>query len=188
MRSNLLTIRLVILTLLFLDNRRFPAGLLVILAGLMLGLIFGKRLGWAETRIGLYLPTILPFGWPSTPDFSFALVALVLPQIPMTLGNAVMAYADLSEAYFGDQSKKITYKTTCISMALANFFSSIIGGMPLCHGAGGLAASWIIAFRRSVPRLPRVMGDSTWISHPRPWYLGIQSRTSFLIVSAADNP
>ena len=70
-----------ILTLLFLDNRRFPAGLLVILAGLMLGLIFGTRLDWAEIRVGLYLPTILPFGWPSAPDFSFALVALVTRSI-----------------------------------------------------------------------------------------------------------
>jgi SulP family sulfate permease len=53
-----------------------------------------------------------------------------------------MAYADLSEEYFGEQSKKITYKAACISMALANFFSSTIGGMPLCHGAGGLAAHY----------------------------------------------
>ena len=33
-----------------------------------------------------------------------------------------------------------SYKATCISMAVANFLSSAIGGMPLCHGAGGLAA------------------------------------------------
>ena len=60
----------------------------------------------------------------------------------MTLGNAVMAYADLSKDYFGDSSKKVTYKSACISMALANFISSTIGGMPLCHGAGGLAAHY----------------------------------------------
>ena len=131
-----------ILTLLFLDNRRFPAGLLVILAGLMLGLIFGTRLDWAEIRVGLYLPTILPFGWPSAPDFSFALVALVLPQIPMTVGNAVVAYSDLSQEYFGNRSERVTYKASCISMALANCFSVFVGGMPLCHGAGGLAAHY----------------------------------------------
>jgi SulP family sulfate permease len=27
-------------------------------------------------------------------------------------------------------------------MALANFFSFLVGGMPLCHGAGGLAAHY----------------------------------------------
>ena len=131
-----------ILTLLFLENRRFPAGLIVIITGLVLGLIFGTRLGWDEIKVGLYFPALLPFGWPSAPDFSFALIALVLPQIPMTVGNAVVAYSDLSKEYFGSRSQKVTYRASCISMAFANCFSVFIGGMPLCHGAGGLAAHY----------------------------------------------
>jgi SulP family sulfate permease len=67
---------------------------------------------------------------------------LVLPQIPMTLGNAVIANADLSGQYFGEGSKRVTYGALCISMSLANFLSSLVGGMPLCHGAGGLAAHY----------------------------------------------
>jgi SulP family sulfate permease len=93
-------------------------------------------------KLAFHLPRILPFGWPSGADATFALFALVLPQIPMTLGNAVVAYADLSGNYFGDNSKRVTYKSACISMALANFLTSTIGGMPLCHGAGGLAAHY----------------------------------------------
>ncbi|MEJ2283077.1 MAG: putative sulfate/molybdate transporter, partial [Desulfobacterales bacterium] len=81
-------------------------------------------------------------GWPSRADFTFALFALVLPQIPMTLGNAVIAYADLSKDYFGAKSERVTYKSACISMALANILAVTIGGMPLCHGAGGLAAHY----------------------------------------------
>ena len=131
-----------ILTLLLLDNRRFPAGLMIILAGLLLGLILGTHRGLSEIQFGLYLPTLLPFGWPSGADFSFALFALVLPQIPMTVGNAVIAYTDLSQEYFGGDSSRVTYKASCITMALANFVSVLIGGMPLCHGAGGLAAHY----------------------------------------------
>lgn len=131
-----------LLTLLFLDNRRFPAGLLIILAGLLLGLFLGTRQGLSDIQFGLNLPTLLPFGWPSGADFSFALLALVLPQIPMTVGNAVVAYADLSQEYFGSQSQKVTYRASCISMAVANFISALMGGMPLCHGAGGLAAHY----------------------------------------------
>ena len=129
-----------LLTLLLLDNRTLPAAIVIVFGGLILGLILGTREGLADLRTGFNLPGILPYGWPTSADFTFALLALVLPQIPMTLGNAVIAYADLSEEYFGEQSNKITYKATCISMALANFLSSAIGGMPLCHGAGGLAA------------------------------------------------
>jgi sulfate permease, SulP family len=129
-----------LLTLLLLENKTLPAGMVIVFGGLIFGLAFGTREGLDSLKISFNLPGILPYGWPTAADFTFALLALVLPQIPMTLGNAVIAYADLSEEYFGEQSKKITYKATCISMALANFLSSAIGGMPLCHGAGGLAA------------------------------------------------
>ena len=130
------------LTLFLLANKRFPAGLIVVVAGLALGLLLGNRQGLDELRIGIHLPSFLPFGWPTQADFTFALFALVLPQIPMTVGNAVIAYTDLSESYFKEQSNKVTYRSATISMALANFLSSTFGGMPLCHGAGGLAAHY----------------------------------------------
>ncbi len=131
-----------ILTLLLLENKRFPAGLIIILGGICTGLIFGTREGLDQIRVGLNLPRLLPFGMPSGADFGFALFTLVFPQLPMTAGNAVFAYTDLSREYFGDESKRVTHRATCISMALANFLSFVMGGMPLCHGAGGLAAHY----------------------------------------------
>jgi SulP family sulfate permease len=131
-----------VVTLLLLDNKRFPAGLIVVAAGLLTGLVLGARVDLGNTGIGLYLPQILPFGFPGEADFTFALFALVLPQLPMTLGNAVLAYTDLSKEYFGDRSARVTNRSACVSMALANFFSFCLGGMPLCHGAGGLAAHY----------------------------------------------
>jgi SulP family sulfate permease len=131
-----------VVTLLFLDNKKLPAGLIVVLGGLGLGLMLGTYEGFDRLRIGMYMPKILPFGMPTGIDFSFALLVLVLPQIPMTIGNAVIANADLSTEYFGEDSKKVTYRALCISMSIANFLSFLLGGMPLCHGAGGLAAHY----------------------------------------------
>ena len=131
-----------IVTLLLLENKRAPAGLVVILGGLLLGLLFGRPMEAGTWDLGLHLPQVLPFGFPDTVDFTFALFALVLPQLPMTLGNAVLAYTDLSQEYFAERSAKLTNKKACVSMALANFFSFTLGGMPLCHGAGGLAAHY----------------------------------------------
>jgi SulP family sulfate permease len=131
-----------VITLLLLDNKKFPAGLIVVVLGLLTGLVLGARFDLGDNGIGLYLPQILPFGFPGKADFTFALFALVLPQLPMTLGNAVLAYTDLSREYFAEKSEKLTNRKACISMALANFFSFCLGGMPLCHGAGGLAAHY----------------------------------------------
>ncbi len=131
-----------LLTLLLLDNTRFPAGLLLVLAGLIFGCVFHAGDGLEKLVLGISIPKFLPLGPPAVPDFTFALFALVLPQIPMTLGNAVIAYTDLSRQYFGKSAEKITNKRACISMGLANIFSFILGGIPLCHGAGGLAAHY----------------------------------------------
>jgi len=129
-------------TFLLLENRRLPAGVLVVLGGIVVGLVLGTHDGLDKLRIGINLPEILPFGLPSGADFALALFILSLPQIPMTLGNAVIAYADLSGEYFEKASKRVSYRSACISMAIANLMSFLVGGMPLCHGAGGLAAHY----------------------------------------------
>ena len=129
-------------TFVLLENRRLPAGVLVVLGGIVVGLVLGTHDGLDKLRIGINLPEILPFGLPSGADFALALLILSLPQIPMTLGNAVIAYADLSGEYFEKASKRVSYRSACISMAIANLMSFLVGGMPLCHGAGGLAAHY----------------------------------------------
>ncbi|HIJ41356.1 MAG TPA: sulfate permease [Deltaproteobacteria bacterium] len=131
-----------LLTLLLLENRRLPAAIVVVGAGLLTGIFFGTSEALQQIQIGFYLPDLLPFGLPSAGDFTFALLVLVLPQIPMTLGNAVMANADLSIQYFPKEGHRVTYRALCISMALANLMSFFLGGMPMCQGAGGLASRY----------------------------------------------
>jgi len=131
-----------IVTFLLLDNKKFPAGLIVVAGGLLVGLILGAGIDLGKEDLGFTIPQFMPYALPGKADFTFALFVLVLPQLPMTLGNAVIAYTDLSHEYFGDKASKVTNRNVCISMALANFFSFFFGGMPLCHGAGGLAAHY----------------------------------------------
>ena len=130
------------LTLLLIENRRLPAALVVVGAGLLVGILIGTGEGLDQIRFGINLPKLLPFGLPSGADFSFALLVLVLPQIPMTLGNAVLANADLSIQYFPQEGRRVTYRGLCISMALGNLLGFFLGGMPMCHGAGGLASRY----------------------------------------------
>lgn len=132
----------VLLTLILLNNRKYPAGLVVIGFGIVTGAVLGAYREVADMGFQVGLPAFLPFGMPSQLDLTFALFALVLPQMPMTLGNAVLANADLSKDLFGASATRVTGKALCISMALANAGAFIFGGMPMCHGAGGLAAHY----------------------------------------------
>lgn len=131
-----------LVTFLLLDNKKFPARLVVVGAGFITGLILGAGSGISNGNIGFNIPEIFPFAFPGKADFTFALFALVLPQVPMNMGNAVLAYTDLSKEYFKEKSSKVTNRKVCISMAFANFLSFCLGGMPLCHEAGGLAAHY----------------------------------------------
>ena len=131
-----------IITLLLLDNKRMPAGLVIVALGVMIGLLLGSKEGVVQGGFGFHLPVWMPFGFPVKADFMFAVFALVLPQIPMTIGNAVIANKDLANTYFGEKSGKMTYKSLCLSMAAGNLISFFIGGMPMCHGAGGLSAHY----------------------------------------------
>jgi len=150
-----------ILTLLLLENKRIPAALVVAGSGVLIGLIWGTREGMDAIRLGINLPHWLPFGLPSGADFSFALLVLVLPQIPMTIGNAVMANADLSIQYFPQDGRRVTYRALCLSMAWANLLSFFVGGMPMCHGAGGLASRYRFGARTAGSNL--IIGGAFFI-------------------------
>jgi SulP family sulfate permease len=83
------------------------------------------------------LPSI---GLPSASAFASAFVLLVIPQLPLTFGNAVVAVNDLAHEYFGPAAERVTPSRVCLSAGLGNIGSALLGGMPMCHGAGGLTA------------------------------------------------
>jgi SulP family sulfate permease len=133
---------LCILTLFLLDNKKTPAAVTVVFIGLIIGVILQQPSNQKLPLFDFSLPALLPYGIPSWQDFSFALIFLVFPQIPMTIGNAVIANADLCQQYFPETGQKVTNRALCLSMGFANFFCFFLGGIPMCHGAGGLASRY----------------------------------------------
>lgn len=131
-----------VLTLLLLNNRKIPAALAVLFFGICCGVLFGKPGNFSFSSFGLYLPALLPSGLPQLADLTVALFVLVLPQIPMTVGNAAIAGTDLSHEYFGDEAQRVNYRSMTLSMALGSGVGFLLGSIPLCHGAGGLAAHY----------------------------------------------
>lgn len=121
------------------SSRRLPAGLVVVVAGVLAGVFLGQGL---HLDPGLRLPAILPLPIPEWAVLGTAGAVLVLPQLPMTLGNAVIANADLAREYFGEDAGRASHKALCVSMGLANLAAFCLGGMAMCHGAGGLAAHY----------------------------------------------
>jgi len=127
-------------TLLLLDNRKIPAAIVVIFGGILVGLVIGHPLNLNNLKIGFHLPRIFPYGMPSYSDILWVLPVLVLPQIPMTVGNAILSNTDVMHEYFGEKAGRASYRSIANSQGIADIISFILGGIPMCHGAGGLAA------------------------------------------------
>ncbi len=132
----------VIVVLLLLNSRRYPAALVLIALGVAAGLLFGLTgnrplsLGLGPSKIGLY--------WPRWSDFTTAFWLLVLPQIPLTIGNAVIGTRETARSLFGrgEVTARTTDRALSLSMGLANLAVGSMAAMPLCHGSGGLAAHY----------------------------------------------
>lgn len=83
----------------------------------------------------LTLPSIAV---PSASEALQGLLFLGIPQIPQTIGNAVIAAALLSRQYYGE--KGATTKKLSTTIGLVNSTLPWFGAIPICHGAGGIAA------------------------------------------------
>jgi SulP family sulfate permease len=133
----------VVLIMLLLDNKKVPAAIVVIAFGIAAGLALGAYRNLAGFDIGFHYPKPLLHGWPVRADLAIAIFVLALPQIPMTIGNAIIAQADLAKEYFGENvARRMSLRALAVSAGLANIAVSFLGGMPMCHGAGGLAAHY----------------------------------------------
>jgi hypothetical protein len=70
-------------------------------------------------------------------DFGLGLIFLALPQLPLTMGNAIMATADENNRLFPD--RPVDENKLSTSTGVLNVFGASVGGIPMCHGAGGMA-------------------------------------------------
>jgi MFS superfamily sulfate permease-like transporter len=66
----------------------------------------------------------------------------VLPQLSLTLTNAVIVTASLSRELFPTTGPIASERNLALSSGLANVLLSPFGAMPMCHGAGGLQAQY----------------------------------------------
>ncbi len=101
-------------------------------------------IGIALSFKGMKTPVLGPVGlhvlMPDAVGLWNGFVLLVLPQIALTFGNAIVATEATGKLLYGEKAKRLTLKSIPLSMGLANIASGLVGGAPMCHGCGGLTA------------------------------------------------
>lgn len=125
-------------TLLLMGNRKLPAMFVLLAFGAVAGAIQHPELltRLTGTPLGFTTPTfaLTDIGWN---EVFVGTVLLALPQIPLTLGNAIIAIKEENNRLFPQHP--VTETRVAVSTGIMNLFSSTVGGIPMCHGAGGMA-------------------------------------------------
>ena len=74
----------------------------------------------------------------------------LLPQIALTLTNALILTAVIAKEYFPDDPRVHTENRYALTSGIANVVLAPLGAIPMCHGAGGLAAHYAMGARTGV--------------------------------------
>jgi hypothetical protein len=127
-----------VITYLLLSNPRIPAMFVLLIVGVVSAVIMNPQLmsELAGIHIGFRLPvfSLHTITWN---DIVVGTLVFTIPQIPLTLGNAVIAITAENNELFPD--RPVTERKIAISQGIMNLVSPLFGGVPMCHGAGGMA-------------------------------------------------
>jgi hypothetical protein len=120
-----------------LGNRRFPPAVPAIALGVVYAVVlrfdsssFAGSLGFTLPRVALPDPSAIVQG----------LVLLALPQLPLSLGNSVLATHRLADDLFPDAG--IGVRKIGLTYSAMNLINPFFGGVPTCHGSGGIAGHY----------------------------------------------
>jgi SulP family sulfate permease len=140
---------------LFQRSRRFPAALVLLAAGVALGVAahYATRPSTAGAGWG---PLPLQFLHPKASELWRVLPLLVVPQFALTFGNSIVATENTAHILYGAQARRVTVRGLSLSLGLVNLASALMMGSPLCHGSGGITAHY--RFGARTPKASYVIG------------------------------
>lgn len=128
--------------LLLFGNRKYPSAIFIVLLGVIYALLFNiEDFGFIQ-HVALTLPTIQTLSWT---DMVSGFLLLSLPQIPLSIGNSIIATKQIANDYFPE--KKISVKKISLTYSIINIINPFLGGIPTCHGSGGIAGHYTFGAR-----------------------------------------
>jgi MFS superfamily sulfate permease-like transporter len=130
----------ILIVLVLRQNRYAPAAIVLMVLGVSVMIIKGQ---FQQVELpGLSLPAITTF---RLDEVWQTLLLAGFAQIPLTATNAVIATSALITTYWPE--KPVSERRLSLNMGIMNLTLPFFGGMPLCHGAGGLAGQYYFGAR-----------------------------------------
>lgn len=115
---------------------QFPSALFLFIIGIIILFIVNDE---SISMIKFSMPHFTVI-FPTANQWLNGFVKGALPQIPLTLLNSVFAVCILSGDLF--PGRQISTNRMATSVGLMNLIGCGFGGLPMCHGSGGLAGQY----------------------------------------------
>ncbi|MGE5317928.1 MAG: putative sulfate/molybdate transporter [Chloroflexota bacterium] len=131
-----------VITLLLMGNRKYPPAIFVILIGIGYSLFAHFDILSTVKPVTATLPHLYVPQWT---DILTGFLILALPQIPLSIGNSIIATNRIAADLFPE--KKITIKKISFTYSIINLINPFLGGIPTCHGSGGMAGHYAFGAR-----------------------------------------
>lgn len=126
------------LTFLLLSQSRVPAMLVLLVYGGVAALLTDTTLvsDLAGLSLGFRFPAL---GLPAFDlrDLTQGVLVLAIPQAALTLGNAIIATKEEHNSLF--PNRPVSVRLLAADHGLMNLLGVLVGGVPMCRGAGGMA-------------------------------------------------
>jgi hypothetical protein len=125
-----------------LGNRRVPPAPIMIALGIVYAFAFKLDAASLAGAAGLSLPKLHTPAWS---DVVTGFFVLALPQLPLSLGNSILATRQVAADFFPE--RPLTVRKISFTYSLMNLISPFFGGVPVCHGSGGIAGHYAFGAR-----------------------------------------
>jgi MFS superfamily sulfate permease-like transporter len=123
-------------------QHRVPAPLIVIGLGAIYASVGNLDASVLGRAFGFSLPA---FSLPSAADLAQGALLLALPQLPLSLGNSVIATSQTTKDLF--PGRAVSVRKIGLTYGLMNLIAPWFGGVPACHGCGGLVGFYAFGGR-----------------------------------------
>ena len=122
-----------LLAIFLLGNRKYPPAIFIIVLGMFYAFVFKVDAHSFINAVGIHLPQIHTPTWA---DILTGFLILTIPQIPLSIGNSILATNQIANDWY--PKRTVTIRKISYTYSLINLINPFFSGIPTCHGSGGI--------------------------------------------------
>ncbi|MDA8211633.1 MAG: putative sulfate/molybdate transporter [Clostridia bacterium] len=154
-------------------SRSWPSAITGVVIGVVYSLLTGKLTEFPDLKLGLHLP---PLVIPTLADVQTGIFKIVIPQIPLTITNAIIVSSFLANRLF-PHATRVNVRNLALTQGLGNLIAAPFGGYLMCHGGGGLVSHYRFGARTAAA--PVLLGISLLLAG---LFLGLEAIKIFRLI------